>query len=248
MRWRGRHRMSPATRRWNALEGEMHVCMSGRPRFAWVGRIQLAPLVWMRGWEAYLGQGGSMQWRLWGLVPLVSLEGGAMDRNGLVRYLAGRSAGHLLQRWLAVCRCIALGAWEPHLAGPIRDPTAAAAEAPVYPMGLIPSSFLCWEAVPGDPDSARAVMSDRGTTASAVFTFDGRGRVVQMRSTDTSRATAGGELEPCPLVARYSGHQRLYDGDHNICIATAGELSFETPEGGEFHYGTFSMVSVAYGK
>ena len=89
----------------------MHVCMSGRPRFAWVGRIQLAPLVWMRGWEAYLGQGGgSMNWRLWGLFPLVSLEGGAMDRNGLVRYLAGRSVGHLLPALAAVRRCIVLGA------------------------------------------------------------------------------------------------------------------------------------------
>ena len=117
----------------------------------------------------------------------------------------------------------------------------------MYPMGLTPSSFLRWEPVPGDLNSARAVMSDNGTTASAVFTFDEQGRVVQMRSTDTSRATAGGALEPCPLVARYSGHQRLYDGDHNIRIATAGELSFETPEG-EFHYGTFNLVSVAYGK
>ena len=89
--------MSPGSQRWNALEGEMHVCFSGRPRFAWVGRIQLAPLVWMRGWEAYLEGRGSLQWRLWGLFPLVSLEGGgAMDRNGLVRYLAGQSVGLLL--------------------------------------------------------------------------------------------------------------------------------------------------------
>ena len=39
------------------------------------------------------------------------------------------------------------------------------------PAALAPSAFLRWEAVPGSPHQARAVVAHGGATASGVFTF-----------------------------------------------------------------------------
>ena len=56
--------------------------------FVWVATIQLAPLVWLRGWDSYVDSVGNMFWKLFSALTLVSFGGPEMDRGGLARYLS----------------------------------------------------------------------------------------------------------------------------------------------------------------
>jgi hypothetical protein len=75
------------------------------------------------------------------------------------------------------------------------------------PQALAPSRFLSWKAVPGRADAAEATVAHAGASASAVFTFDSRGNVVEARTDDYARAAPrGGGVARAGMVARCRGH------------------------------------------
>ena len=112
----------------------------------WVATIQLAPFVWLKGWDSYVDGKGHMFWKLLSALTLVNFGGPEIDRGGLARYLS---------------------------------------ETVFFPTALLPSENLQWESV--GVDSARAVLSHEGNTASAVFHFNELGQVTRLQSTDRPR-------------------------------------------------------------
>ncbi len=57
------------------------------PGFVWTVKVEMAPLVSVVGRDAYLGGRGSMDMRLFGLIPVAKDSGPEMDRGDLLRYL-----------------------------------------------------------------------------------------------------------------------------------------------------------------
>ncbi|KAL3139485.1 hypothetical protein ABBQ38_003810 [Trebouxia sp. C0009 RCD-2024] len=58
------------------------------PAYVWDAYIWLAPLVWIRGWDCYLGGKGELFWRLFSCFTLVDFGGPEIDQSALVRYLS----------------------------------------------------------------------------------------------------------------------------------------------------------------
>lgn len=106
------------------------------------------------------------------------------------------------------------------------------AEAPCYPMALVPSPYLRWEAV--DSKSARAIITDCGLRASAVFRFNALGQIVGMRTTDSARSTGGGKLSRDPMCAYYR-HYATMGGHHRLMVPTEVEAAWELASG-EYSY------------
>ena len=101
------------------------------------------------------------------------------------------------------------------------------------------SSYLEWERL--DAQRARATMRHQGVVASAVFTFDLRGRVVTMNA---ERYLGGGQeakLTPWSVVCT---EWRTIRG---VQIPTRGDVRWHPPEG-EFSYYRWQILDVEYGR
>ncbi|NHN61092.1 MULTISPECIES: DUF6544 family protein [Halorussus] len=96
------------------------------------------------------------------------------------------------------------------------------AEAVWFPTALLPGRGVTWEAV--DDRSARATVTDRGTTASLVFRFDDRNRVERVHAEGRYRA------EDDAFVP-WTGYFRDYRERNGMEIPTAAEVEWNLPEG-----------------
>ncbi|MEO5816827.1 MAG: DUF6544 family protein [Gemmatimonadaceae bacterium] len=92
------------------------------------------------------------------------------------------------------------------------------AEAVVMPTALLPSSGVRWSAVDGN--TARATLSDRGTTVSAIFHFGTRGEIVRV-STHRQR-DVGSRSELTPWVGQF----RDYRSVQGMMVPMVGEVAW----------------------
>lgn len=98
------------------------------------------------------------------------------------------------------------------------------AETPLYPTALLPGSGVTW--TPIDDRSARATITDRGTTAALTFHFNEQNeieRVVGRRA----YTTADGPVERRP----WKGYWRNYQPRNGLRIPLDGEVAWIHPEG-----------------
>lgn len=98
------------------------------------------------------------------------------------------------------------------------------AEAAWYPTTLLPGRGLRWEAV--DDASAKAILTDGGTTVTALFRFNEEGLIESVRAEDRGRAV-NGDMIPTP----WEGRWRHYESRGGIRIPLEGEVAWILPEG-----------------
>ncbi|MDA8216504.1 MAG: hypothetical protein M0Z94_02705 [Dehalococcoidales bacterium] len=98
-------------------------------------------------------------------------------------------------------------------------------EAPWFPTALLPSDYLCWEAI--DDRSALAIISDGGTTASGVFEFDAEGRIVKFSSEERYREV-GGRYERAKWSTYGWDYHDLVPG---VKIPVQADAEWNLPEG-----------------
>jgi hypothetical protein len=99
-------------------------------------------------------------------------------------------------------------------------------------------SYVSWDAI--DDTHAKATMRFGGRVVSAVFTFDGAGRVVRF---DASRYIGGGkDARLTPWVATCSQWRR-FDG---IQVPSGGEVGWAPPDGGAFVYFRWEILELRF--
>ncbi len=112
------------------------------------------------------------------------------------------------------------------------------AEAMWYPTALLPSQGVHWE--PLDDTSARATLSDGGTTVSLDFHFAADGLIESSRAVSRSR-TLGGVVMESP----WGGRGWRYELKDGMRIPMAGEVAWLTPEGA-YPYWRGEIASLRY--
>lgn len=112
------------------------------------------------------------------------------------------------------------------------------AEAPWYPSALLPSRYLTWKAI--DKDSAEAVISDAGYTASVVFTFNEKGEITQATTGDRYRSI-NGKMEKTPWSAHYGKYQIM----HGIAFPAEVEFSWDLPKS-NYQYAKVQVTAIRY--
>ena len=96
------------------------------------------------------------------------------------------------------------------------------AEAVWFPTALLPSAGVTWEAV--EDRSARATITDRGTTATLVFHFDDQDLVERVHAEGRYRAEDD-------AFAPWTGCFRDYREKNGMAIPTAAEVEWNLPDG-----------------
>lgn len=99
------------------------------------------------------------------------------------------------------------------------------------------SPRLHWESV--DANSARATMSDRGVTASAVFRFDASGRFIAMHAARFMSSDTGARLTPWNVEA---DQWRAF---HGVQVPVHGSVSWQLPAG-VFTYYRWQITDIDY--
>lgn len=98
------------------------------------------------------------------------------------------------------------------------------AEAAWYPTALLPSQGVRWDAI--DANSARATLTDGGTSVSLVFRFTEEGTIDTVRA-DARGRTVGNAVIPTPWFARFWNYA-VRDG---MRIPLDGEVAWVLPDG-----------------
>lgn len=112
------------------------------------------------------------------------------------------------------------------------------AEAVWFPTRLLPGAGLVWEAV--DRTTARATLTDAGTTVSLAFTFGAGGEVIRVYTPERFRDVDGVGV-PTPWMGRFEEYRRI-DG---MMIPVAGEVAWVLPDG-PMPYWRGRIVDIAY--
>ena len=99
--------------------------------------------------------------------------------------------------------------------------------------------YVSWE--PMDATHARATLRDAGRSATAVFTFDARGRAVRL---DAERPLGGGRDAKVTPWFGVSSEWRTFDG---IEVPTRGEVGWQLP-GGPFIYYRWNIVGLEFNR
>ena len=113
------------------------------------------------------------------------------------------------------------------------------AEAPLYPTALLPSMGVSW--TPIDDQSARATLTDQGTTASLVFHFNDRNEVAWVDG-ERGFMQKDGTTERRPWV----GYWRRYEERGGMRVPTEGEVAWIHPDVGEASYWRGQMDALEY--
>lgn len=106
------------------------------------------------------------------------------------------------------------------------------------PTGLLPTRTLRWEEI--DATSARAVITDEGTTVQAIVHVNSIGQIERIVTTDKYR----------DLKSGFEQHQftlkcREYKEVEGVMIPTAVDFAWNLAHG-DFEYGKFSITGVRY--
>lgn len=113
------------------------------------------------------------------------------------------------------------------------------AEAPLYPTALLPEMGVTW--TPIDDRSARATLTDRGTTATLVFHFNDTDEVARVEG-ERSFTKSDGTAENRP----WRGYWRDYAERGGMWVPTRGEVAWVHPEAGEVSYWRGQLHTFAY--
>lgn len=124
-------------------------------------------------------------------------------------------------------------------------------EAVCFPPALLLSPLLRWtpaaEGEGGGPDrSARAVLTCRGITVTAVFTFDQEGRFLELHSNDCWRVQPDGSVVQAPWRARAVGGHTTFGlgGGASVECPADVEAAWVEPDGTESAYVRFTVDSL----
>jgi hypothetical protein len=79
-------RMSPEKERWNRAISEQ-VFDAGDPSFTWQVKMKMGPVSIIRGKDVFENGNGTMNIRLFGLIPVVSESGPKIDEGSIQRFL-----------------------------------------------------------------------------------------------------------------------------------------------------------------
>ena len=114
------------------------------------------------------------------------------------------------------------------------------AEAPWIPTALLPAAGVRWDAI--DATTARATISDFGTTVSVVFEFNERGEIVGMAA-ERFRDVGG-----TPVLTPWAGRFRSYRDIGGMMVPEEGEVSWMLPEGPHTYWrARIAEVSYTFG-
>lgn len=113
------------------------------------------------------------------------------------------------------------------------------AEAPLYPTALLPAMGVTW--TPIDDRSARATLTDQGTTATLVFHFDEADEVVRVEGKRGFTKTDG-TAEERP----WRGYWRSYAERAGMRVPTRGEVAWVHPDVGEVSYWRGHVEAIEY--
>ena len=113
------------------------------------------------------------------------------------------------------------------------------AEAPLYPTALLPEMGVTW--TPIDDQSARATLTDRGTTATLVFHFNDNDEVARVEG-QRSYTNADGTAE----ARLWRGYWRAYAERGGMWVPTRGEVAWVHPDEGEVSYWRGRLHTFAY--
>ena len=94
------------------------------------------------------------------------------------------------------------------------------AEAVWFPTALLPSQGVKWSAA--DDSTARATLSDCGTTVTLEFRFNDRGEIIEVFAPDRFREVKG-RYEPTPWTGRFSNYQER----EGVKIPLEGEVEWQ---------------------
>jgi len=97
-------------------------------------------------------------------------------------------------------------------------------QLPWYPMAMIPSDYLQWEAM--DDTSARAILSTDGITVTGIFHFSPEGKVVRLITDSMSRITKSGFIHE-PRMVKYV----QYDLKSDYWLPERMYFYWKTPKG-----------------
>jgi hypothetical protein len=113
------------------------------------------------------------------------------------------------------------------------------AEAPLYPTALLPAMGVTW--TPIDGRSARATLTDRGTTASLVFHFNEENEVARVEG-ERSFTKDDGTSEDRP----WAGYWRRYAERDGMRVPIEGEVAWIHPDVGEASYWRGQIETISY--
>ncbi len=99
------------------------------------------------------------------------------------------------------------------------------AEAAWYPMALLPSQGVRWEAM--DDSTARATLTDGVTTVSLEFRFDSEGLITSL----SAASRYHGDVDGVPEFAPWQGRFWAWEVRDGIRIPLEGEVAWQLPEG-----------------
>ena len=112
------------------------------------------------------------------------------------------------------------------------------AEAVWYPTALLPSQGIRWEAI--DESSARATMTDGGTSVALEFSFDAEGLVSTVRSPARYRNVNG---VPTPMP--WQGRFWRYEERNGMRVPIEAEVAWQLPQG-ELPYWRGEITGIAH--
>jgi len=111
-------------------------------------------------------------------------------------------------------------------------------EAVWVPTALLPSEGVSWS--PIDDSTARATLTDHGTTVVANFHFDATGRITA--ATMTRFRDVNGRGVATPFAGRYSSYYQRVNG---MLVPASGEVEWLLPEG-PFAYWRGRLMKAEY--
>jgi hypothetical protein len=115
------------------------------------------------------------------------------------------------------------------------------AEAVWLPTALLPSQGVAWEAI--DDASARATLTDAGTSVSMEFQFGESGAIVRGYTPARYR-----EVEGAYVATRWAGSYRNYAPVDGIMVPMKGEVEWILPEGRlPYWRGRFRRIEFDFG-
>jgi hypothetical protein len=97
------------------------------------------------------------------------------------------------------------------------------AEAPWFPTALLPSAGVRWDAV--DDSTARATLSDSGTTVSMDVHFAASGEIERIT------AARHRDVKGTPVLTPWVGHYRDYSRVEGMMVPGESEVGWELPDG-----------------
>jgi len=112
------------------------------------------------------------------------------------------------------------------------------AEAPWFPTALLPSDYLEWKEI--DSNSARAVIKDKGYTASGIFTFNEKGEIIKFVTNDRYMEADGKYFKE-----QWAGYYRNYQEIEGMKIPIEGEVEWNLSDR-DLQYAKLKITDIQY--